>query len=343
MAQSFIKQLYLMLETEKTPVIAPIKRQNPFDARKEKMEIIAILVGKQLGMVGIKFLSRSERLFGAYTYAAVDKNNENVVIKIQPANELNGYRKARQIISRLPSDIAIHLPTIYKVAMLEDILHTIPDDLENDVPDLGIIVMERLDELPGNMFDMITSAPKNSGQSLQSFLNDREAFAAVVNDVIAKKIGMITSVINRYSVRKDIDIDSAIDKLRMQIGRAAFTTRLKKDPMRLNPFDTFISQVMEEIELWCFGIGISDKSAMNNVSRQVSDAIASALGKRAVPKEPKTEKAGPLSRSKGIKELIVAINKLIEIDIEPSDLHGNNIMIRPGSGELVLADLGHFG
>ena len=100
---------------------------------------------------------------------------------------------------------------------------------------------------------------------------------------------------------------------------------------------------MEEIELWCFGIGISDKSAMNNVSRQVSDAIASALGKRAVPKEPKTEKAGPLSRSKGIKELIVAINKLIEIDIEPSDLHGNNIMIRPGSGELVLADLGHFG
>lgn len=342
MTKSFIKQLYLMLENEKTPVISPIKRQNPFDARKEKMDMIASLAGKRLGMVDIRFLSRSTRLFGAYTYAAVDRNNENVVIKVQPANELDGYRRARQIISRLPADIAIHLPTIYKVAMLEDILHTIPDELESDVSDLGIIVMERLEELPGNMFDMITSAPKSSDQSLQSLLNDREAFAAVINDVIAKKISMITSVINRYSLRKDIDVGSAIDRLRTQIGRSAFTAG-SKNIEKSSPFNAFISQVMTEIDLWCFGVGISDKNARNNISSQLSDAIASALTKRAVPKEPKVEKAGPLSRSKGIKELIAAINKLIEMDIEPSDLHGNNIMIRPGSGELVLADLGHFG
>jgi hypothetical protein len=333
-----------MLEMEKTPVMTPIKRLNPFDVRKEKMAMIAQLVGKQLGMADIRFLSKSTRLFGAYTYAAVDKNNENVVIKIQPANELDGYRRARQIISRLPSDIAIHLPTIYKVAMLEDILHTIPDEIENDVPDLGVIVMERLEELPGNMFDMITSAPKSSDQSLQSFLNDREAFTAIVNDVIAKKMGLITSVINRHSVRKDIDIDSAIERLRMQIGRSAFTTERKKDQEQSSPslFDTFIKQVMTEIDLWCLGMGISDKSARNNIARQLSDTITSALGKRAVPREPKSEKAGPLSRAKGIKELITAINKLIDMDIEPSDLHGNNIMIRPESGELVLADLGHF-
>jgi len=345
MAQSFIKRLYLMLENEKTPVIAPIKRLNPFDVRKEKMDMIAQLTGKQLGMADVRFLSKSTRLFGAYTYAAVDKNNENVVMKIQPANELEGYRKARQIISRLPQEIAIHLPTIYKVAMLEDILHTIPDEIMNDAPDLGVIVMERLEELPGNMFDMITSSPKSSDQSLQSFLNDREAFAAIIDDVIAKKIGLITSVINHYSVRKDIDIDSAIEKLRMQIGRSAFTTDRKKDleQSSFGLFDIFIKQVMEEIDLWCLGMGISDKSARNNIARQLSDTIASALGKRAVPKEPKTEKAGPLARTKGIKELINAINKLIEMDIEPSDLHGNNIMIRPDSGELVLADLGHFG
>jgi hypothetical protein len=295
-------------------------------------------------MADVRFLSKSTRLFGAYTYAAVDKNNENVVIKIQPANELDGYRRARQIISRLPSDIAIHLPTIYKVAMLEDILHTIPDEIENDVSDLGVIVMERLEELPGNMFDMITSAPKSSDQSLQSFLNDREAFAAIIDDVIAKKMGLITSVINRHSIRKDIDIDSAIERLRMQIGRSAFTTERKKDQEQSSPslFDTFIKQVMAEIDLWCLGMGISDKSARNNTARQLSDTIASALGKRAVPREPKSEKAGPLSRAKGIKELISAINKLIDMDIEPSDLHGNNIMIRPESGELVLADLGHF-
>jgi len=30
------------------------------------------------------------------------------------------------------------------------------------------------------------------------------------------------------------------------------------------------------------------------------------------------------------------------MNINPDDLHGNNIMMRPETGELVLADLGHF-
>jgi hypothetical protein len=51
---------------------------------------------------------------------------------------------------------------------------------------------------------------------------------------------------------------------------------------------------------------------------------------------------GPLSRIRGVRELMTAIEDLKSMNINPDDLHGNNIMMRPETGELVLADLGHF-
>ena len=70
--------------------------------------------------------------------------------------------------------------------------------------------MERLEELPGNLFQLITKPPKKSAQSLNALLNDREAFDKAISDVVDHRSYTIVSILNRHSIHKDIDTDTAL-------------------------------------------------------------------------------------------------------------------------------------
>ena len=98
----------------------------------------------------------------------------------------------------------------------------------------------------------------------------------------------------------------------------------------------------EKIELWYRGLGVTRPGTIQSLSQMIMSSILTFLGRRAVPKEPTKDVAGPLGRIKGIRDLVRALDDLKSMNINPSDVHGNNIMIRPETGELVLADLGHF-
>lgn len=321
-----------------------ISLQDPFVERKKQMEEIAKETARALSLSGLRFISRSSRLNGAYTYSAINERNENVVLKIQPIDEIDGYRKVQQIASRLSPDVAIHLPTIYQIRPLQALLHGPAAARLTGLDGLCAIVMERLEELPGNLFQLITKPPKKSSQSLNALLNDREAFDKAISDVVDHRSYTIVSILNRHSIHKDIDTDAALAKLKRQIGRAIYSSASREQiDATANIGSGLLGQVREEVRLWCLGVGISNQAPQTNIAKYISDSLETALSRRAIPQEPKEEKAGPLGSVKGIDKLMRAIKKLGALGIEPSDLHGNNIMLRPDSGELVIADLGHFG
>ena len=51
---------------------------------------------------------------------------------------------------------------------------------------------------------------------------------------------------------------------------------------------------------------------------------------------------GVMSSSKLLTSLRNAIKYMTDHGIFVSDLHGNNFMLRPETGDIVIADLGHF-
>ena len=110
----------------------------------------------------------------------------------------------------------------------------------------------------------------------------------------------------------------------------------------LSAIDGLRSAILKKVELWCRGLGITRPGSIQSLAQMIMSAITTMLGKRAVPKEPTKDAPGPLGRIKGVRELVGALDDLKSMKISPSDVHGNNIMLRPETGELVLADLGHF-
>jgi hypothetical protein len=102
------------------------------------------------------------------------------------------------------------------------------------------------------------------------------------------------------------------------------------------------SAIGKKVELWCHALGITRPGSIQSLTQMIMSSMITLLGRRAVPKEPTRDVPGPLSRIGGVKELVRALDDLKALNVKPSDVHGNNIMLRPETGELVLADLGHF-
>lgn len=339
MSKNLKALMRLILESERTPVV---KRVDMLEERKKKMDTLARMAAKKLGLVDVRFIARSSRFFGAYTYGAVNDDHMNVILKLQPASEIEAYKRIHQMAHRLPHNVAIHLPTIYKVVMLERLLPMVPYELEPDVQDLGVIVMERLEELPGNMFDLITQPVTKSTHSLASLASDREAFASVIDEAMKKSRRAIESTISG-APRQSNPADE-FDRLKKMLVSAAYDPMMtaQDDESSTSSIERLRSAIGKKIELWCKALGITRMGSIQSLTQMIVSSITSMLGRRAVPREPTEETPGPLGKVRGIKELVSALDDLKSMNINPSDIHGNNIMIRPETGELVLADLGHF-
>lgn len=341
MSSNLRKLIRLIIEAEATvPIVGTRTLIDPRVARKKKMEELAHNIAKAMGMTQIRYLSRSTRPLGAYAFAAIDENYNNVVVKIQPAEELYGYRQAQIAISRLPDHIARHLPRIYKVRSLEDIgVKPLTDDLGRP-EESGVIVMERLEELPGDMFELITQPASKSSRSLEVLIREPDAFGGMVDDAIAQSEEMIRKVISKST--DPADEDAKISKLRREL------LEIIDDPDALTPSgdDSLLAELRrvthERIMDWARQVSIDDHGAASTISGTIISHMLGKLGRRAIPKEPKTGKPGALGKIRGVKGLMDAIEYLKSVGITPDDVHGSNIMIRPETGELVLSDLGHF-
>jgi len=343
MQNSLRKLIRLMLESDVTVPAPPDPvPYDPIADRKKKIDRVAEEAANKIGLADVRYLARSKRLYGAYTYSAVDERNENVILKIQPKNELTGYVRAQQVIARLPDRVARHMPVIYKIRELEELGVRPPRDDFGNPEELGVVVMERLEELPGNMYDLITQPATRSMHSLESLVHDRDAFAAVIDEAMRRSKRAIDDAVT--SSARGSNSDEEFDRLRKMLISSSYDPEISNQSgaIMLSAIDGLRSAILKKVELWCHGLGITRPGSIQSLAQMIMSAITTMLGKRAVPKEPTKDAPGPLGRIKGVRELVSALDDLKSMKISPSDVHGNNIMLRPETGELVLADLGHF-
>jgi hypothetical protein len=290
-----------------------------------------------MGLSDIRYLARSKRPLGAYTFSAVDRRDENVILKVQPREELMGYVRAQALSSRLPERIARHMPVIYSVRTLAELGVDPPRDETGTTEDLGIVVMERLDELPGNMFDLITQPASKSSHSLESLMHDHSAFSALVDEAIAKSRRAIESAVAGAPRKSDAAVE--MKRLRNMLVSVSYAPPGDVGTVTVDDLNRVVT---DKVTLWFKGLGVTRPGVVQSLAKMLMSTVSSQLGRRAVPKEPTRDVAGPLGRIRGVSDLVRAIEELKAMDMSPSDVHGNNIMVRPDSGELVISDLGHF-
>lgn len=335
MRDELTKLVRLMLEADEKedPEVLRMKRAE----RKQTMEKFASMLAGRLNLTNVRYLARSKRLEGAYTFSAIDENNENVVLKLQPYNELEGYRKLKKLTERLPDEVSRHLPVIHHILVPSSVGISM-NDVGLSQP-FGIIVMEQLEELPGNLFDLITEPPIKSARSLNALIKDRETFAEIVNVAVDRARKSINSAISK-STRK-VNPDEEFERLRKMLISASYDPEISQEEDDLVIYG-LRKAFSKKVELWYKGLGVTHTGHVYSLVQMIINEILMPLGRRAIPKEPGHERPGALSKIKGVRELMKAIEFLKSVKVNLSDVHGNNIMLRPGTGEMVLADLGHF-
>lgn len=351
------------------PIPALQARRGPLSARvaanlpdptavyRDQVDRVAQKVGKALGMMEIRYLARSKRVYGAYAYKAISPNYMNVIVKISPEHELAGYQKIEEIKQSLPADVAKHFPRIYKITNLKKLGIEWPKaDPSDDDRNLGVIVMEALEELPGPVFDLIKQPPAADDFVLEVFLND----TVLLNDFIEKYLitqqvhNVIESFLDDakpdYTVADIEDVKTAIKDRLMLLRNFKYPrfepsilnrVDFRKPTQRIAALKPQIKRLVHQA-LGRFNPGIEMiDDTVTTLANEFSDEIVNQ--DRAIPTEPSMGgRYGVMSGTNMLTSFKRAVKYMTNHGIFVSDLHANNLMLRPESMDIVIADLGHF-
>lgn len=291
--------------------------------RSSEIRQIADLVSDRLGFDNLRFLAKSNRPNGAHVYSVTDENGQNLALKIQPVEELSGYKKAQHAYDRLPPEVRRHLPVIRSIMTLDDL------GIRHD-EGLGVIVMEELERVPGRIYDMLKDQPNKSADVLSILLSDRERFNRFIDRVIDKQDEKLLSKIS----------DDDIKDLKLRLQKISKIQNLEDE---LSPGIAIMQATGETIFDWGKERNIDRRQILPMLANGIKNSINSEISKRPIRVNPVKDKiSGIMVDQPGIRELDSAIRAMITMGLRPNDLHQDNIMIRPETGELVISDLGFF-
>ena len=325
--------------SDKTPKVA-VNFATPGERRLQAIEDLAKQVVSRLHLDSrVKFVNKSSRSTGAIAFSVFDNNLKEIILKIQPIDEIGPYKKSMQAVKKMPKNIAVHFPQIYKVGSLSDLKIENPVIINATWENLGFILMEKLDELPGNMFDIIKG--QKDDQKLKSLISDRNSFTEFIEDILDGNEKSIARIISTSSGKESPEIKMKMLKNYMIL---AMYDKNLRSALETNGFVTeneIYAAVVAQAAKWVERIEAENpKRALSSISSMIKMMI-SFVNKRPIPKEV-GDSSGPTRKLKGIDRVNDALDNLSKYGIIPSDLHANNIMIRPETGEIVFSDIGHF-
>jgi hypothetical protein len=327
------------------------------DRYKDQVDRVAQKVAKRLGLMEVKYVARSKRDMGAIAYSAIGPNYMNVIVKLAPEHELVGYKKIEEIKQTLPTDVAKHFPVIYRLTNLKKLGVEWPKETpyEPDI-NLGVIVMERLEEIPQQTFDIIKHPPAADDFVLETFLKD----PVLLNDLIEQSLvnSEVTQAVENflntakpgYDLADVESVKTAVKEKLMLLTNFMYPrfqpsmfqhSDLKKATQRIKLLKPHAERLVQSA-LKRFDPGIE---LISDPVREIANDFCETLvnQSRGIPKEPSMgQQFGVMSNTSMLTSLKKAIKYMTEHGIFVSDLHGNNFMRRAETDDIVIADLGHF-
>lgn len=296
------------------------------------------------------------KMFGSgamgYVFDARDvKTNEPVVIKFSNSSvEWKGYATAKAARNLLPENLARHIVRIDYA----DNIRSIPGiekytDVENNYGKHSIIVMEKLNPL-GTDLQKYYFRPD---LFFKSFEEVHEVFKKSLNDTYQdmqyditldflrphERIKFLHELMNALSKNKN-----KIEKLMYE--RTKEQQRGPTDVPDLRRKDILFKQLKEwteeslayVIKKW----NAQDK--FNVICLKISyKMLEEIMYNRQIIRRPSAEQKDAISDEvvgEQFRDLASAVEKL---GFAYDDLHEDNLLIRPGTDELVFADVGQFG
>lgn len=327
---------------------------------------------KIIGLNSPMFLGSSRRAVasgsGAYAFSASSKKGEPAVIKIVLEGELQPYKEMIQKYNSIDEKHRFILPKVYLAKTFGELGYSPPEKLTTSR--FAVVVMEELEKMPQEMIDIYFSrTPEGKeiidGENLRYFINDKESLRSLISEIfnIEIKFRIIDEVsLDKISFKENIDDEEKKYILNMLFNNIKlyfediFTRRLSNSDYNYanNSFDleqdvkySMKNALDNSFQDFSQKISISSNEIEKNINYSIGE-FARAFTKKLISDRmvitaiPMPERKLLSNRFKSITKVKEAIDSLSLYGIYASDLHMENIMIRPSTGDLVISDIGHF-
>jgi hypothetical protein len=327
---------------------------------------------KIIGLNSPMFLGSSRRAVasgsGAYAFSASSKKGEPAVIKIVLEGELQPYKEMIQKYNSIDEKHRFILPKVYLAKTFGELGYSPPEKLTTSR--FAVVVMEELEKMPQEMIDIYFSrTPEGKeiidGENLRYFINDKESLRSLISEIfnIEIKFRIIDEVsLDKISFKENIDDEEKKYILNMLFNNIKlyfediFTKKLSSSNYDYanNSFDleqdvkySMKNALDNSFQDFSQKISISSNEIQKNINYSIGE-FARAFTKKLISDRmvitaiPMPERKLLSNRFKSITKVKEAIDSLSLYGIYASDLHMENIMIRPSTGDLVISDIGHF-
>jgi hypothetical protein len=299
------------------------------------MMTVAHDVAEILGLHTPAFLGSSARSRfgrGAYAFSVSNDAGESLILKIGLSGEISPYQKAMRLFGDDPPSV---IPKIYAAGYFDDIGYKPPVDLANS---FGYIVMEELEPMPGNMAGFLQELGGGE-ESFRILKDDKNELRRLINSSVERIRPSLFVKLNSPLLSDD-EVTSKVDQISSDYKEELWNksnewvgSKNRDEFMNLIYHDFYhvlLSVLHSEISK-----GDINTIGVNNLSER---AAAGFLGSvNVAPVESSYVLNTPLGN-----HFRMAVRELEDLGIDPADLHADNIMMRPGTGEIVISDLGHF-
>lgn len=329
------------------------------------MRIVVNDLCKILGLHSPMFLGSSRRAVasgsGAYAFSAAKNSGKSVVVKIVPERELQPYKEMIRKYISVDEKHRFILPQIYLAKTFNELSYSPPENWTS--PKFAVVVMEELEKMPEEMIDIYFSK-KIDGDGLRYFMSDKESLRSAISKLIDEDIrkNILDEVsLGKISFNEALSNDEKEYLLNMLFNniKLYFEDILTKELANSNyDYHNEAFDLEEEISN-CIERAI--KNSLEDLSNRIiisSDVkqniyywnylfarhFTSRLihDRRVITTKPEPERRLLSNRFDSITKVKEAIDSLSSYGIRANDLHRDNIMIRPSTGELVISDIGHF-
>ncbi len=327
---------------------------------------------KIIGLNSPMFLGSSRRAVasgsGAYAFSASSNKGEPAVIKIVLEGELQPYKEMIQKYNSIDEKHRFILPKVYLAKTFGELGYSPPEKLTTSR--FAVVVMEELEKMPQEMIDIYFSrTPEGKeiidGENLRYFINDKESLRSLISEIfnIEIKFRIIDEVsLDKISFKENIDDEEKKYILNMLFNNIKlyfediFTKKLSGSNYDYanNSFDleqdvkySMKNALDNSFQDFSQKISISSNEIQKNINYSIGE-FAHAFTKKLISDRtvitaiPMPERKLLSNRFKSITKVKEAIDSLSLYGIYASDLHMENIMIRPSTGDLVISDIGHF-
>ncbi len=310
------------------------------------MSWVAADLADRLGLHEPAFLGASTRASeakGAYAWSASNDAGESVVMKVIPKGEVYPYKKMMKI--KEEHDYGI-IPAIYIASTFDELNYSPPasppmEEGDDPLSTMGaVVVMEELEKAPADLIASFTKDTTDPNNFRILTLNDEE-LKKIIKEASLTFSNSLLSMFRSIGMNQEKQLQISADAIGY-IFENIYNAIKEKDLMSFdNGYQlwSWLSGTVDSI-IDLFIAKHSELESLDYDHFTVPRVAISSLLNIKLSSTPTDEYYN--LNIPGPKNLANALDDLRMLDIEPRDLNQDNIMLRPDTKEVVIADFGHF-